>query len=385
MNSKERILAALRCEPVDRVPCDPWFFENYVAKRGRRLSAREMLCYLVKELGADAHLDCMDADPGSGDHVGTGLAWGHTPGVEAEFSANPDVPLLHKVFHTPDGDLSATIRSHPSLPRTDDIPLVCDYNAPVFVKPWIDDLADVERFRHVCRPPSAASVAAFQESFRQTKALAEEFGVPIVAHVGMGLTLLIQLMGGERAAIASIECPELVERFLDIEHETNLAMIEIYGRAGVDIICRNGFYETCDFWSPRQVRQFVLPRVNEEARLAHSLGALMVYTACTGILPLLDLYLASEIDGIQKFETRLTGQTLEPIAGKLAGRKCLWGGLSDCVDLGQATPDETRKAVQTAFDLIGRRGLILAASPSIKAQRPVENVEAMFEAWRMYG
>ena len=262
MTSKERILAALRCEPVDRVPCDPWFFGSYVAALGRQLPARELLHYLTRELGAD------------------------------------------------------------------------------------------------------------------------EFGVPTVAHVGMGLTLLIQLMGGQRAAIASIEEPELVERFLDVEHATNLAMIEVYLKAGVDIICRNGFYETCDFWSPRQVKEFVLPRVNAEARFTHSLGGLLTYTVCTGIEPLLDLYVESEIDCIQKFETKLTGQTLAPIARKLGGRKCLWGGLSDCVDLGQATPDETRDAVRAAFDLVGRRGFILAASPSVKSQRPVENVQAMFEAWR---
>jgi hypothetical protein len=26
MNSRERLLAAMRCEPVDHVPCAPWFF-----------------------------------------------------------------------------------------------------------------------------------------------------------------------------------------------------------------------------------------------------------------------------------------------------------------------------------------------------------------------
>lgn len=381
MTSKERLLAALRREPVDRVPCDPWFFGNYVRALNRKLSARELLDYLVGQLGVDAHLDCIYADPGSGDFVGTGLAWGQSSGIEAEFCASEDGALLHKVFHTPDGNLSVTVRDHPTLPRHDDIPLVCDYNAPLFVKPWIETLADVDRFRHLCRPPGETEIAAFHESFAGTRALADEFGVPTVAHVGMGLTLLIQLMGGERAAVASIEQPDLVERFLDVEHETNLVMIEAYFKAGVDIICRNGFYETCDFWSPRQVKELVLPRVNAEARLAHRLGGLLSYTACTGIEPLLDFYAESEIDCLQKFETRLTCQRLAPIARKLAGRKALWGGLSDCVDLGQSTPEETRHSVRSAMELVGRRGFILAASPSIKPERPVENLQAMFEAW----
>jgi len=260
--------------------------------------------------------------------------------------------------------------------------LASDFNGPLFEKPWIETLQDVECFKHLCLPPDERAIAAFSDSFAQTRRLAERFGVPVVGHVGLGLTLLVQMMGGAQAAAASLESPELVARFLDVEHATNLAMIEVYLKAGVDIICRNGFYETCDFWSPRQVRQWVLPCVNAEARLAHSLGGLVSYTVCTGVLPLLDLYAEAEFDCLQKFETRLMGQSLEAIAGKLAGRKCLWGGLSDCVDLGQSTPEATREAVRAAFRLIGRRGLILAASPSIKAQRPVANVAAMFREWR---
>lgn len=381
MNSTERMRAALRCEPVDRLPCAPWFFGGHVAALGRQLSPAELLEYLTRDLGADGHLDCMDSDPGSGDFAGTGLAWGQSPGVTSEFSVSADGALLHKVFHTPDGDLSATIRTHPTLPRRDDIPLVCDYNAPLFVKPWIETPHDVECFRHVCRPPDAQAIARFRDSFAVTQALAREFDVPIVAHVGMGLTLLVQLMGGQQAVLASVEQPELIERFLDVEHATNLAMIELYVGAGADVICRNGFYETCDFWNPGQVSRWVLPRVNAEARHAHALGGLMTYTVCTGILPLLDLYADAEFDALQKFETRLRGQSIEAIAARLAGRKGLWGGLSDCVDLGQSAPEATRAAVRDAVRLVGRRGLILAASPSIKPQRPVENVAAMFQAW----
>ena len=382
MTSKERMLGALRCEAVDHVPCAPWFFGNHVAAVGRQLSTRELLAYLTQELDADAFIDCFDNDPGTSRRVGTGLSRGQSPSVTAKFWTSDSGTILHKVFHTPSGDLSASIRDHESIPEKDDIPLSCDYNGPVFVKPWIETIEDVECFKHLCCPPDKENIAAFHETFQETKRLADEFGVATVGHVGMGLTLLIQMMGGEGAVMASVDNPDLVHRFMDIEHETNMKQLEILLEAGVDIICRNGFYETCDFWSPKQVQEFVLPRVNEEARCAHSADGVLTYTVCTGIEPLLDLYRQSEIDCFQKFDTKLMGQSLGPIAEKLAVEKCLWGGVSDCVDLGQATPDETCQAVREAFEKIGPRGMILAAGPSIKPERPVENINAMFREWR---
>ena len=369
MTSQERIHAALRCQPVDQVPCAPWFFNSYVAGVGQELSAREMIEYLLNELGTDAHVkvewQCDQSLPISG-----------------EFWKTEDDQVFHKVFRTPSGDLSASIRDHETILVKDDLPLSSDFNPPAFIKPWIENMQDVECFRHICSLPDERAIAAFHDQLAPIQGIADEFAVPIVGHVGMGLTLLLQMMGGERAVYASIDQPELLHRFMQIEHKANLAKMEIMLDAGVDIICRNGFYETCDFWSPAQVAEFILPYVNEEARLVHSLGGVMVYTVCTGVEPLLDLYLESEIDCFEKIETKLTSQRLKPIAAKLAGKKCIWGGLSDCEDLGHSTPDQTRQAVREAFQYVGRRGLILGAGPSIKKERPWENVLAMIDEWK---
>ena len=315
-------------------------------------------------------------------HTRISVAPGKTPSVSSEFSTGERGEILQKVFHTPAGDLSASIRVRETLKNMNDIALISDHNPPLFVKPWIETIEDVERFKHVWQPPDDQSIAAFEKDLTVKQSLSEESGHAIIGLVGSGLSALINMMGGQAAVYASMDNPELLERFMDIDHQVNLKQIEIMLDLGVDIILRNGFYETCDFWSPEQVKELVLTRVNEEARAVHSGGGKLLYTVCTGIVPLLDLYLESDIDCFIKFETKLTGQYLKPIAEKLAGWKGLWGGLSDCEDLGRASPEQTRQAVGEAFELVGKRGLILAASPSIKPERPVENVEAMFDEWR---
>ena len=66
MTSRERMLAALRREPVDYVPCSPSFNPlSEVQRRGRKWefpwgedSGREELEYCVAELGLDMVVNC---------------------------------------------------------------------------------------------------------------------------------------------------------------------------------------------------------------------------------------------------------------------------------------------------------------------------------------
>ncbi|MBI3985543.1 MAG: hypothetical protein HY343_01370 [Lentisphaerae bacterium] len=369
MTSRERMMAALRCQPADHVPCAPWIFNNTFPGRKSWNGQRERCEFYADTLGVDGWVD-------------TYLNVGTTPGIKTEFWKTDNGQVLHKVFHTPSGDLSASLRVHEALKERDDIAIQSDLNPPLFIKPWIRTLEDVECFRHVCLPPTADMIERVRAEIPSAQSLADEFGYPLIGNIGHGLTWLTTLMKVEDALVASMDTPELIERFMDIEHAAGLARMEVMLDAGVQIILRNGFYETCEYWSPEQVKRFVLPRVNEEARQVHSKGGVLIYTVCTGILPLLDLYRDSEIDGFIKYETKLMGQTLAPIAAKLGGRKCLWGGISDCEDLGRGTPDGVRQAVRDLVAQAGRRGVIVGASPSIKPERPVENVMALFDEWR---
>ena len=120
MNDKERILAAIRCQEVDRVPCAPWFWQPLGPSSPPFASQRETLEYVTEHFGADGHA----------------RVWFYpspTADVESEFFTSDGGRVLHKVFHTPAGDLSGSIRYHEKLPVTDDIALVSDFNPPLYV------------------------------------------------------------------------------------------------------------------------------------------------------------------------------------------------------------------------------------------------------------
>jgi uroporphyrinogen-III decarboxylase len=360
------MLGALRCEQVDRVPCSPWFF-------GKTPGPPEKwgeLCEMFKAWDVDGHLELfLETDP--------------VVGVTSRFWTSDNGQILHKAFDTPSGILECAIRLIKELPVKDDIDLVSDYNPPLFVKPWIASMQDVECYKHVRPLPDEKWMTRMRELVSHARTLASAHQLPVIGQVGYGLSALSDMMGAAACIEASMDSPEVLHRYMDIEHEVNMRKIEIMLDAGVDIILRNGFYETTDYWSPSQVRDIVLSRINDETRLTHSMGGIFIYTVCTGIVPLLDMYLESDIDGLIKYETKLTGQSLKPIADKLAGKKSLWGGISDCEDLGADSPETVRQAVTDLFEYVGKRGLVVAASPSIKPYRPIENVKAMFEQWRL--
>lgn len=53
----------------------------------------------------------------------------------------------------------------------------------------------------------------------------------------------------------------------------------------MDIIWRNGFYETADFYSPAMLDRFLGERLRREADAARAAGMLTNYTVHTGIMP----------------------------------------------------------------------------------------------------
>lgn len=372
MTSRERLIAAIHCEPVDYVPCAQYFYRGFPG-RGPCASERALLD-LYREFDLDGHV-----------HLGAPTT--PAPGVTSEVWKTEGGAVVNKVYHTPAGDLTAAIRPSEEVVATgrmswNDIELFSDFNPAHYVKPWIATIQDIECFRHVQACPSEADIDAFRKNAASRKALADEYGYILIGGAGYGLTLLLDLMGAEALMLASMDQPELLDRFMEIEHAVNLCQIDLLASAGVDLIIRDGFYETTDFWSPEQIRRFVLPRINREAERAHARGIPLMYTVCTGIMPLLAMYSEALFDGLITYETKLAGQRLEPIAAALAGRKCLWGGISDCEDLGRGTPDTVRQAVRDLLAAVGRRGVIVSAVPSIKPDRPPANVLAFFDEWR---
>ena len=377
MTSRERVLAALRREEVDYVPCCVAFNPlTPVQRRGHRWDfpwpasapLEERLAYQVERLGLDQVVA-----------VGADLCR-PAPGVESRVWRDGDV--LHKAYVTPAGDLHASVRYNELWPHGEDIPFFSDFNIGHFVEPWLETESDLACLVHVRRLCDTDDVlAAVRAGFVAAKALADRYGLATIAHAGSGLTGAMQLCGATELCLLTIENPGLVDAYLEHEHRTNLRTLEVLGELGVDVVRRNGFYETADFYGPAMLDRFLGTRLRGEAAAAREAGMHMSYTVHTGVMPILDYLARLGMGSMFGIDIAAEGVDLRIVRDMLAPLTSFWTGPSSTFHLWQG-PDATRRAVREVFDVLGTTGLVLCPCVSAHSIMPWDSTRAMIDEWR---
>jgi hypothetical protein len=378
MTSRERVLGAMRLQPVDYVPCSPSFNAlSDAQRRGKHWnfpwgpSQYEQIHYGVTELGTDPVVN-----------VSAG-GYEAAPEVSSRVWYDADAGLIHKRFDTPAGPLSSTVRYDKRWPHGLDIPFHTDFNPAHAVKFWLETAEDLEAFSYIFRPVSSeATLARTRFAFMEARQIADEFGLATRASVGLGLTGALQMFGPSELCIAMVETPELVDAYLELDHRLNMRSIEIALELGVDIIHRNGFYETADFYSPAMLRRFLLERLQAEFRAAGDGGVVTCYTINTGLMPMLEYLRELEVDCLFGVDIAHKDHDFARIVASQEGSKSFWVGPSSAYHLQEPDPEVTREAVRECFRVVGREGLIISPCPSLHSIMPWQNGMAMIEEWK---
>jgi len=377
MSSRERILAATRGHEVDRVPCTISFNPLYPVQRTawnfpwpQDASLEDRYTYQVEELGLDQVVTlgadlCRPAD---------GVTW-HTWIEDG---------LLHKSYQTPAGELHAAVRYNELWAHGEDIPLMSDFNVGHFAKPWIQNEQDLECLKYVLRfDDSETTQQPAREFAARMRRIADRHGLATMAYCGEGLTGAMKMFGAEPLCLMVRENPDLVDAFVEYEHRINLRRIETAASWGIDLIRRNGFYETADFYGPAMLERFVGRRLREEQTATRAAGMLFSYNVHTGVMPILDYLAALDLDSIFGIDIAFHGVNLELIRAKL-GRRSLWIGPSSTYHL-WAGPEVTRQAVRQTFDVFGReRGFVLTPGVSAHCVMPWESTLALIDEWKKW-
>lgn len=377
MTSRERMLAAIRRQPVDYTPCCPWFNSLSEQQRVGRLwqfpwgpSDRERIEYCVRELGVDQIVTC------------TAYGTTPTPGVSSRVWFEDGV--IHKVYDTPAGQLRSSVRYDDRWPHGLDIPFFTDFNPGHAIKFWIESEQDLECFAHIHRPLDD-QVALEQLRFATHEAkrrIAEPLGLATWTSCGLGLTGALHMFGPANLCLLTAEKPEWVHRYLELDHAVNLRAIEVALDLDIDIIGRNGFYETCDFYSPRMLEEFLFDKLQAETALIHQGGKVETYTVNTGLMPMLDHLRRLDLDCLLSIDIAFKDTDIAALHQRMAGTKSYWTGPSSSYQLQEKDPGVTRQAVRDCFRVFGKTGLIISPAPSAHSIMPWENVLAMIDEWR---
>ena len=371
MTSRERLLAAMRREEVDYLPCSIYFNSNLEVD-GYDLTDWQDHARLQLDLGADPVVRF--AIPGALHSDVQTRTW-------LDRVENERYPILFKEYQTPAGCLRMGVKCTSEWPHGTDIHWD-DYSAGAIHEPLIKSPGDVDAFEYIWQPPTAADLDAVREHVDAVCRFARKNHLAVQGFGGNGLATLMFVMGAENAVMFAVDHPDAFKRLAQMDSRTNVARITRCAEAGADFVKRFGGYEQANFYNPRIFREVVMPLLRDEVAAAHDAGIPIYYRVVTGMAPLLDDIAAIGFDCIEGGEPHLGNCSLETWRDAFSGKACSWTGISTPVLLGGNDTDAIRREVRHCVDVFGKCGFILGSTNSIRNHFPWQNTLALIDEWK---
>lgn len=386
MDSRERFLNAVRRQPVDHVPLYLRLWDmgsgedNFPFPWREQVSRAENLL----RLGVDDTL-LLQPPLGFTEEYVADRSLGVT-GVRIERRAAEQAgghPLLKKTYRTPDGELSQTVKITPDWPHGDDIMLFSDFNIPRQVEPLLKTREDLKKLPHLLAAPDETQLGAFHEQSRALHAQAARLGVALDG----GWTALgdsaVWLCGMENVLYWQMEQPEFLEALMDVLLEWELRRAGMLLEAGIDALVHMAWYEGTDFWTPKNYRRILRPRLQQLVDAAHAHGVPFRYIITKGWKPLRSDLLEMGVDCVTGVDPVQDKVDLRELKAQVGGQVSLMGGMNAAVTLSMWTEKEIRQAVDMAFEALAPGGgFILFPVDNVFCELPWEKVETVIDQWK---
>lgn len=374
MNSRERILAALRSEDVDYIPfAIEWNQNQKLHERLSWKNERERLAF-HHEKGWDTYLNIGASVTPTADVI-----------IEKRIETNGESKLICQSWKTPAGELTEKIKLTGDWDKSElngpYLMLNSDFRTPRYVEFPFKDLKDLDALEYIFPVENPADTEKLTKHYYDKRKLADEFNYPLFVYFDAGMDWLMWLYPAEESVVRIVEEPEYVERLLDHINKAKHRRLELLLELGVDGVTRRGWYESTDFWSPEIFRKFAKPALEKEIEMTHAAGKTYTYLMVTGINPLLPELASLKFDCLLGPEPVLGGQDLKQIHDALPG-KAIWGGLSGPGHFGADTPDKVERAVDDIISICGKTGLVLGMGASYRYYWSFENFEAAVKTWK---
>ena len=376
MTSRERLLAAYRHKPVDRIPCSPrvhaWMREYYGD------SGLASILRMADEFGFDPHLNV-----GVFSHpVGlTPSVDFQLPNVEAWISKEEpdgDLRVVRRVFRTPAGELTDVTKVPPPGDRSFGVspnPFRTEY--------LVKGREDVEALRFLVLDPGAASLDYYfnaERCFGDRGLVALNIMSPLCHRAGDAVSM-VDLM------IAFYEDREFFDAIVDLFHDQMMREIEYAIQGGVVHFFANWYYNSMSAgWSPTIWRDVFAPQLTAMCDRVHAAGGTVNFYDDGKFMPIADLLADTGIDVLQTLTPPPVGDTdLAELKRCIGDRVCLMGYVDLIYVVQRGTPELIEQTVREAIETAGPTGFILGSSDSFRDGTPVENIRAYFDASRRYG
>ena len=291
--------------------------------------------------------------------------------------------MLIKEYHTPEGVLRVEVERHADWPWGEHVPFLDDHIIPVMRKPLVKSVTDLPALRHLLVAPTPEEIETYQQESLPYLNFAREKGLMLAGGWGVGADMVGWLLGLKQMILLSYRHPDFLQDLLDLIGEWNLSRMQAALTLPLDLFIRRAWYEKCDFWTPQSWRRFLLPGLRREVEVAHSAGARFGYLVTSKAMPLIDGILEAGVDVLVRVDPR--EYDLVELKEKTQGRVGLWGGVNGHLTVEMGTPEDVRREVERAMEILAPGGgFILSPVDNVRQYSPqVEtNVRTLIETWQ---
>ncbi|KPL12238.1 hypothetical protein AMJ85_01525 [candidate division BRC1 bacterium SM23_51] len=333
MNSRERILTALRCQVPDRVPISTYELVGYNSKAFENNdSSYAGLMDAIRE-----KTDCICMwEPTSN---ATFLESAYPVDMDVEESRDGNSTICRKTLHTPRGDLTQTTKTSDNIHTEWQVEHWCkstdDVNAALSIpyEPLAYDVSDYARVKREVGDKGIIMASLADPLWVAADLM--EFGLYTV-----WATTEIEHFA-KTVAIMHERAMENLRRMLEVN------VVELYRICGPE-------YATPPYLAPECFKRFVVPYVSEMVDLIHSRGA-RVRLHCHGrIGRVLDMIAETGSDAIDPCEAPPDGDiALAEVKKRIGDKVCIFGNIQlKVLEVGTAADVErtVRECMNSAKD-----------------------------------
>jgi len=359
MTSRERVLAALAHKEPDRVPFDYW-------------ATPEVTSLLLRHFGLktlDQLLDHLDADlrviPGPA-YIGPSFSrhpdgavediWG-VPRVEKSYGEEGRRGTYKEVTTPPLAGATsvADVDKYPKWPRAE----------------WFDYSGVAEQ----CRKYPGRAIVFVGDRLNRTSLLKAAMYLRGTAEI------LLDLI--ENPAIAEA----IFERIAEFYLEYNKRVFEA-AQGGVDIFMsgddfgtQSGLFVSLDTW-----RKFFAPGLRRYWALARRYGVKVMHHSCGSIKPLIPDMIEMGLDVLNPIQPGVADLDPRDLKARFGARLSFHGSMDIQTTLPFGSIADVRAEVRDRIEALAPGGgFILCTAHNIQLDTRIENILALFEAYREFG
>jgi uroporphyrinogen decarboxylase len=346
MNHRERILAAIRRQPVDRLPSDLWTTPEAWQKLTDHFNTREPL-EIYEKLDIDKIIEI----------------WPDYVGPPFPVAGSDDLHFNEwGMGHRRQGFGSGEYDEQVTFPLAE-----------------AETIADLDRFPWPS--PEDYDFASLPGVAAKTPGRAISCGYSAIFYMhnklrGLELSLMDPLLRPEFTHALL----ERVSDFIIAHHRRSFDALR--GQMDLTQVTDDFGAQQGLLISPRTFDRFYRAPIQRSIDLAKSYGLLVFHHDDGDLRPLLPRLVEMGIDVLNPIQWRCGNWDLEALKAEFGGKICFHGGVDNQQTLPFGTPEDVRSEVRWLKRTLGAdgTGFIIAPCHNLQAITPIENMLALYEA-----